>query len=493
MSDIKLDQQNILEPTLKEKTARGLFWGGVSNGVQQVLGVVFGIFLARVLNAEDYGLVGMLAIFSSIASTIINSGFSVALTNKVNATHKDFNAVFWFSFFTGLILYVILYFCAPLIASFFNRPELISLSRVLFISFFFGGLAIVPHTVLFKKLMVKEQAKIDITAMLLSGIVGVSLAIKGFAYWALALQSMTYIVIGSVLRFFVSRWQPTFDLDFKPLKEMFPFSINLFATNIFQQINSNLFSVLLGRFYNATQLGYYAQGNKWMGMGNQIISGMVTQVAQPVLISVKDDKERETRVLRKMIRFTAFVTFPAFIGLAFIAREFILISIGEKWIPSILYLQILCIWGIISPFVVIFSQLVISHGKSRIYLLGNLLTGGLQLFTLIILYGIGSEIVYMVVGYVVSYFCSLLFWFYSSKKWINMSIASFMKDIIPYLSVSLISWGFSTSIISLLNNIYWILTMKILLMSFMYISILWLLNSKLLKESLSLLRRKKDE
>lgn len=159
------------EQSLKDKTAKGLFWGGVSNGVQQLLGMLFGIYLARTLNAEDYGLVGMLAIFSGIAGTIINSGFTVALTNKQEVTHKEYNAVFWFMVFTGLLLYVILFFSAPLIAGFYKRPELIALSRVLFISFFLAGIAGVPYTVMFRKLMVKEQAKIDIVSLLLSGIV----------------------------------------------------------------------------------------------------------------------------------------------------------------------------------------------------------------------------------------------------------------------------------------------------------------------------------
>ena len=148
------------EQSLKDKTAKGLFWGGVSNGVQQLLGMLFGIYLARTLNAEDYGLVGMLAIFSGIASTIINSGFSVALTNKLDATHKDYNAVFWFSFVVSICLYIVLFFSAPLIASFYDRQELVNLSRVIFASFLFSGMAIVPHVILFKQLQVKMQAKI---------------------------------------------------------------------------------------------------------------------------------------------------------------------------------------------------------------------------------------------------------------------------------------------------------------------------------------------
>ena len=219
------------EQSLKDKTAKGLFWGGVSNGVQQLLGMLFGIYLARTLNAEDYGLVGMLAIFSGIASTIINSGFSVALTNKLDATHKDYNAVFWFSFVVSICLYIVLFFSAPLIASFYDRQELVNLSRVIFASFLFSGMAIVPHVILFKQLQVKMQAKIDVFALFLSGMCGVLLAFNGFAYWALAIQSTVYVASASLLKWMVVSWRPSLDFSIEPLKEMFPFSVKLFLAN----------------------------------------------------------------------------------------------------------------------------------------------------------------------------------------------------------------------------------------------------------------------
>ena len=260
------------EQSLKDKTAKGLFWGGVSNGVQQLLGMLFGIYLARTLNAEDYGLVGMLAIFSGIASTIINSGFSVALTNKLDATHKDYNAVFWFSFVVSICLYIVLFFSAPMIASFYDRQELVNLSRVIFASFLFSGMAIVPHVILFKQLQVKIQAKIDVFALFLSGICGVLLAFNGFAYWALAIQSTVYVASVSLMKWMVVSWRPSLDFSIEPLKEMFPFSVKLFLTNIFQQVNNNVFSVLLGKLYNANVLGYYSQGNKWMTMGGSMLN-----------------------------------------------------------------------------------------------------------------------------------------------------------------------------------------------------------------------------
>jgi O-antigen/teichoic acid export membrane protein len=477
------------EPTLKEKTAKGLFWGGISNGVQQVLGVVFGIILARTLDPGDYGLVAMLAIFTGISNAIINSGFSTALTNKTNTTHKDYNAVFWFSFFTGLVLYIILYFCAPQIAVFYDRPELTKLSRVIFISFFFSGIAIVPYTIMFKKLMVKQQAQIDIAASIISGIIGIVLAIKNFGYWSLAIQSTTYMVLGFCLRYFISSWHPTLKIDFSPLKEMFSFSSKILLTTIFQQIHANFITVLLGKFYNAIQLGYYYQGNKWMGMVNQLVAGMINMIAQPVIVQVNDDKVRQLRIFRKLIRFSAFIVFPVFGGLAFISPEFIPITIGSKWDYSIIFLQLLCLWGAISPFTLLYAQLIIAHGKSNIYLWGIVAVGSLQVLILILLFILNISIIYLVASFSVTYCFSILYWNYWANQLINIKLVDFFKDIIPYLTTSIISIVLTGILLYKIENIYILLLGKILIVAIIYIAILWKLNSVVLKDFFSIITK----
>jgi O-antigen/teichoic acid export membrane protein len=476
------------EETLKRKTAKGLFWGGINNGIQQLLGVIFGIVLARILNAEDYGVVGMLAIFTGIAGAIINSGFSVALTNKLNATHKDYNAVFWFTVFAGLILYFTLFFAAPLIARFYHREELKSLSRVVFISFFFSGVSTVSFTVMFKQLMVKQQAIIDIISFSVAGVVGVLLALNGKAYWALAVQSVVYICLGSILRYIISPWRPTLNINFSPLKEMFSFSSKMFLTSIFQQIQGNFFSVLLGKFYDATQLGYYSQGYKWMGMGSQLISGMINSVAQPVIVQAGNERERQTRIFRKMVRFAAFVSFPAFVGLAFAGKEFILITIGAKWLPSVIYLQIACAMGLITPFVTLYIQVIISHGKSNVYLWGIVATGILQVLILLVMYPLG--IINMLAGYIAVYFISLFFWHYHGKRLVDITIISFIKDSGPYLLAIGISVLIALFCTSGIENLYLLLASKIVLTAIIYISLLWLLNSTILKEIVLLLKEK---
>jgi O-antigen/teichoic acid export membrane protein len=476
------------EVTLKEKTAKGLFWGGIGNGVQQLLGVAFGIFLARILNAEDYGLIGMLAIFTGIANAIINSGFSIALTNKQDATQNDYNAVFWFSLFAGLALYIILFLSAPLIAGFFNRPELTSLSRVIFISFFFSGIAVVPYTILFKNLMVKQQALVDIVAISLSGITGIVLALQGFTHWAIALQSVVYVTLSSGLRCIVSPWRPTLHIDFSPLKELFSFSFKLLLTNIFQQIQNNIFSVLLGKFYNATQLGYYTQGYKWAGMGNQVISGMLSQVVQPVIVQLNDDPERQLNVFRKMIRLTAFIAFPAFLGLAFVAKEFIVIAIGDKWSQSVPFLQLFCIWAIACCLGIVYIYLLLAHGKSNVYMKVTIIISLLQLLIVACMYPFG--LFPMIIGYIAIYIVGVLLWQYYAKKLIAFRFRDFIKDILPYFIISLGCIGITWIATINIKHIYTLITLKVAMTALLYIAIMKISNAIIFQELVSFLKRK---
>lgn len=479
------------ELSLKEKTSKGLLWGGVSNGVQQVVGMLFGIYLARRLNADDYGLVGMLTIFSGIAGILINSGFASALTNKKDANHKDYDAVFWFSFLVGLSCYVILFFLAPFIAQFYNRPELTKLSRFIFIGFIFSGSATVSYTILFKQMMVKQQSFIDILAILFSGTVGVLLAMFGYGYWALAFQSVVYVITGSILRFIIAPWKPSLEIDFKPLKDMLSFSSKLFFTNIFQQLNANIFSVILGKFYNAKQLGDYMQGQKWAGFGNIMIVGMINGIAQPVFVSVVDEQERQKKVLRKLLRFGSFISFPAFLGLAFIGKEFIEITLGVKWLSSLPFLQLFCLWGLIAFIWNLYQNLLMSHGKSNVILWGTIGVGVLQLLSVILFSSFG--IMAMVIGYIIVYYVGLIFFHYYIFCLIKYSLWEFLLDVGSYFFISLFSIVIIYCFSSLIENIYMLLIFKILGVAALYLVILYLLKSKILLEAICLIRKKNKQ
>ena len=280
------------EQSLKQKTAKGLFWGGLNSSIQQLLGLLFGIVLGRLLDRSDYGMIGMLAIFPAIASALQESGLVAALANREKVSDKDYNAVFWFSISCGATLYVLLYLSAPLIADFYDTPELTSLARFSFLSFFIASFGIAPRAILFRNLKVKENTIISLSSLFVSGMVAIILAANGFAYWGIAIQTMVFVLIGTMLNWYFAHWKPSFRIDFSPIKEMFGFSSKMLITQIFIIINQNLFSVLLGKFYTKQEVGDFSQANNWNNKGHALITGMINGVTQPVLASVANDPQR---------------------------------------------------------------------------------------------------------------------------------------------------------------------------------------------------------
>lgn len=470
----------MVEETLKDKTAKGLLWGGLSTFLQQLVGMIFGIVIARILNPDDYGLVAMLAIFSAIANTVMDSGFTTALINKTTIRHEDYNAVFWFSVFCGIIIYILLFFIAPLIAQFYNQPLLTNLSRVLFLSFLISSFGIAHNALLFKKLMVKQRGTIDVVAVFVAGIVGLILALSGFAYWGLALQLVTQCLTATLLRWYFSAWRPTFSFNLYPIREMFGFSSKILFNNILGQVNMNLFSVLLGKYYSETDTGYYSQGNKWMMLGNMTVTNMIQGVAQPILVEVTKDKIRQKNVFRKMIRFGAFVSFPAMLGLAFVAKEFILITVGIKWSDSIPYLQILSIAMSFSFISNLYCNLLLTYGRSNTILYGSTLFYGTNLLLAFCL--ISHGIFPMIIGCsslsILLNFC----WHLSGKSLIDIKTKELIKDISPYLILTIISFITTRLVTSGINNLYFLFFSKILIFLLLYTLTLWFSKSILLRE-----------
>lgn len=478
------------EATLKEKTAKGLFWGGISNFVQQVIGMAFGIAIARILSPDDYGLVAMLAIFTAVANTIMDSGFTTALVNRKTIEYKDYNAVFWFNVFVAVGIYVILFFAAPWIARFYNQPVLISLSRVLFLTFIISATGVAHNALLLKKIMAKQRGIIDMAAVFGSGAIGLILALNGLAFWGLVIQQLSQVLIAVLLRWYFSPWRPTFKFDWAPLREMFGFGVKVFVTGVFSQITYNLMTVILGKAYHETMTGYYSQGNKWAIMGGNMIVSTLNNIAQPVLVEAQSDRQRQLNVFRKMLRFGAFITFPALLGLAFAGKEFILIALGPTWRPSIPFLQIFCIWGLNSYLIALYMSLAFSHGKSYLYMNIMTILFAAQLLSLLLCYYLSGNILVMVSTYVGVFCCSTFFWHLYTHKLIGLRVSDVVKDIFPYAAVTVLAIGGAWGVSKGMSNVYLSFAIKIFVMTIIYITLLWLSGSIMFKEALVFLKVK---
>ena len=475
--------------SLKDKTAKGLFWGGVSNGIQQLLNLLFGIFLARLLTPADYGMVGMLIIFSALASILQEGGFISALTNRKKTEHKDYNAVFWFSLLMGISLYILLYFTAPLIADFYEQPELTALARLSFLGFLISSTNVAPRAHLFKHLKTKENAIISFLALTLSGIVGITLAANGFAYWGIAIQSIAYTLSTTIFSYYFSGWYPTWKIDFTPIKEMIGYSSKLIVTHTFHIINANLFSVLLGKFYTEKEVGYFNQANKWNTMGYTTINGMITSVAQPVFASISEDKGYQLKALRKMLRFTAFVSFPAMFGLSLTAPELITLAITDKWLPSAQIMQILCIGGAFLPISNLFSQLLLSRGHSSTYMWCTILLSILQLLTATITYPYGLQT--MLYAFVIVNTSWMFVWQHFVRREIGLTRLYLLKDICPYLLLSGVLVILAHYATLGIESTSIRLACKIVGVGGCYILILGLMKSVILQESIAFFLNKK--
>ena len=354
--------------SLKEKTAKGIAWGAVNNGALQALNLALGIVLARRLSESDYGILALLTIFTSLAGCIQAAGFSQALANLRPPTHRDYSAVFWFNIMAGFAIYAVLFAAAPLIARFFRLPELTDVSRLTFLCIPASALGIVPNAKLWIELRQREQAIAAIVSLAVSGCVGIWLAYHGYAYWSLAWQQLLFVTIGMAMKWAFTRWRPLLPVDMGPIRGMVRFSYKMLLTNMLTVVSQNVLTFIFGKLLPIGTVGQWGQANKWNTMGSSLISNTMHQVAQPVLTRAAGETGRQERVFLAMMRFTAFVSFPLMFGLALVAHEFIVLTIGEKWQPCVPLLQVLCAGGAFLPLHTLYQNFIISRGRSGIYL-----------------------------------------------------------------------------------------------------------------------------
>ena len=492
--------------SLKEKTAKGLFWGGMNNGVQQLLGLAFGIILGRLLDPSDYGMTAMLAVFSVIANELQSSGFKTGLINLEKPQHEDYNAVFWFNILAGSAIYVILWFSAPLIADFYDQPALIPLSRYVFLGFVFSSFGIAQSAYLTKQMQIKQIAQCGMTATLSSSIMGVVLAALGFGYWALATQYLMYIAVNTLLLWYFSPWRPTllrftvYSLRFtvyEPLRRLFPFSVRIMISAILTQVNSNIMNLLLGRFYGEANTGHYNQAYQWSSKCFLLVGNMLKQVDQTVLVGLHDERERQLAVLRKMMRFTAFISFPLLFGLGLVSHEFIILAIKAKWAFAASLLPILCVCGAFMPLSALLTDAVISQKRSDIYLWSTLALGLLQIVLMVGLWQQGIRT--MVVAYTLLNIIWVFVWLFFVRRLMGYRLLHFLKDILPFalaaafvMSVTWLITEFTVYSLQFTDDYLklWVLLIsRVVIATALYYAVMRLAGAVILKECLAFIKK----
>ena len=474
---------------LKERTAKGLMWGAINNLTSQLLMALIGIILGRLLTPADYGMVGMLAIFTAITGSLQESGFTAALTNLKEATHREYNAVFWTSTGISILLYLVLYISAPLIADYFHQPGLIPLSRLVFASLLLAGIGIAHAAYMFRNMMNREKAITGFFALVGSGIIGITLALNGYSYWSLAWQQFAYICIINIGRLYYVRWIPSFHIDLTPIREMIGFSSKILITNIINQVNNNILSFIFGRLFTAGAVGNYTQAAKWNTMGHSLISGTMQQVAQPVLASINEEENRQLNVFRKMLRFTAFLSMPAMLGLAFIT-DFIVVLLGEQWTDSVPLLRMLCISGAFLPIHTLYQNLFISHGRSDTYMWCSVALVITQIVVVMVFATWGIEI--MIAAYVVTLILWTGIWQVLTYRLIQFRFIDLLKDVCPFLLATIGCIGVAYYTTLFITNVIALILSRIIITSLLYMVIMKIAHVKIFKECIQFIFKRHE-
>ena len=444
-------------------------WGGLNSGIQQLVGLAFGIVLGRLLAPSDYGMMAMISIFSLVATALQDSGFRTALTNIEHPKHEDYNSVFWFNIIMASSLYVILFLAAPLIGEYYHTPRVVPLCRYAFLSIVIASLGTAQSAYLFKHLRAKQQAEAGALAVILSSLTGVGMAFAGMAYWSLATQGLVYVGINTLLQWHFSPWRPSIHgITFAPVRRMFRFSCKILATTIMTHVNNNVLNILLGHYFTPRDTGNYNQAYQWNTKCYSLVQSMVAQVAQPVLVSLNGEEGRQKDVFRKMMRFTAFITFPLLFGFGLVAKEFIVTAIGEKWLASAQLIQILCLSGATMPLSTLFSNMIISKGRSGTFFWCTFTLGLVQIATMIMIWPMGIRT--MVIAYTLLNTSWLLVWLFFVRRLIGYGYWMFFCDVMPFaLAAAGVMGGAYVATMPLSNMIALLITRFIIAVVLYYV------------------------
>ena len=357
-----------MQNNLKDKTLKGTAWSFVDNFITIGVTFIVNIILARILSPEEFGLIGIITIFTAVFNSIVDCGFSSALIRKNNVTDLDYNTIFIFNIVFSVVLAVFLFLSAPLVAHFFSNETLSPLLKVMSVIVIINGFAIIQRTQLVKNVNFKTQAKISLVSATLSGAIGIGMALYGFGVWSLAAQLILKQLFNTILLWIYGKWRPRLEFSVASFKELFSFGWKLLASGIIDTIWNEIYTVVIGKCYSPATLGQYSKAVQFKNLCSNNLLGVVQRVYYPILSSIKEDKERLLSVTSRITQATMFLSVVLMLGLSAASENVIVVLIGEKWLEAAKYLQIICFYGMLFPLQSINLDLLKVAGRSDIHL-----------------------------------------------------------------------------------------------------------------------------
>lgn len=423
------------EESLKKQAVRGVGWSFADSMLGQGITFIVGLVLARLLSPDEYGLIGIITIFITVFNSIVDSGFSNVLIRKNDATDKDYNTMFIVNMGISVVLFGLMFLCAPFIAQFFVRPELTALCRVMGIVVVINALSIVQNTVLTKRLDFKTKTKASFISSIASGVVGIVMAYSGYGVWSLVGQQISRQLLNTICLWIFNRWFPNFKFSLDSFLDMWQFGWKLLVTSIINQAWNEINQVIIGKCYSPATLGLYTRASQFASICSSNLTTIIQRVSYPALSKMQDDRERLKNGYKRVIKTTMLVTFTLMLGLGGCAKSLILVLIGEQWLPCVPMLQIICFSMMFYPLHALNLNMLQVQGRSDLFLKLEIIKKCIAIIPLLL--GVFIGIYWMLIGSVITGIFALYLNAYYSGPYLKYSIWEQAMDILPSLLMSL--------------------------------------------------------
>ena len=466
--------------SLKQQAINGVLWSAVQKFGISLISFISNIFLARLLTADDYGCIGLLAIFIAVSNALVFGGFISALIQKKDADEIDFSTVFYWNIVVSILLYGVLYVSSPFIADYYSIEKLSIILRVQGIILLINGLSAVQTTLLRKSLQFKKLAKINLISALVSITVALFLAYKGFGVWSLVVQQLVSSLCNTIILWATSRWRPSLVFSFASFKGLFSYGCFLLLSDLMNTVCDNIQGLIIGKRFSSSTMGYYTQAKRLEEVPTQSISQLVAQVTFPIYARIQDSMEKLRSAVKSTLALMNYVNFPLMVMFIVIAKPLIVILYSEKWMSSIPYFQILCVAGIVNCLQSVNYQVVSASGRSRQLFIWNFVKRGSGLLLIILgaFCGVKGILWGMVVSYYIIYFINAGLAYQST----HYSILEQIIDSMPLLTISFVSGAISYSFGYLIHSNGFLLIVQILVYLSSYILFSLLFKRKELYE-----------
>ncbi|MDD4864937.1 MAG: lipopolysaccharide biosynthesis protein [Alishewanella agri] len=465
--------------SLKEKFIRGVFWSLSDKLINQLGYLAVTIYLARIIGPEGFGLIGMLTIFMLLLDSTVSNGFSQALVQKSKfLTDDDCSTVLYTNIAWGLFIFCVLYWAAPAISRFYDEPALTGIARLLFIVVVINSLSVVVRAKFLIAIDFKSQAGAGVGATILSSILAVYLALNNYGYWALCWLIISRSTFNTIFLWLLCRWVPKLVFNVNSFKSIFKFGSNLMLAGFVATLVNNLYVALIGRYFKAADVGYFTQANNLSSYLMQLISSTLQGVSFPLLSSLQDDNERLRQLYKKFLSAAMMVSLPVMIGFSAVSNEFVLLFLGDEWLPIVPVLSAICIARTITPISVLNMNILNAVGRSDLFLKVDLSKLPLTLGALYVAipYGIQGVAWALIVTSFISFFINAyypgkLFGFGAFKQ-LRVALNYILAASVMYFSVAGV----------VLDSMILALVVKVILGAFVYVAVLFFLGDVFLRQ-----------